>query len=93
MAKRSDDLTRLKRNKTGIRFNDLDRILRRLGWTCQSSTGSHYVYSKSRCLPIMIVKPHGTKKHCHPMDVSKVIAELQAAQKTAKKSTVEEKQD
>ena len=82
MAKKQDDLTRLKGNKTSVRFNDLERILKRHGWGLQSMSGSHHVYSKAGRLPVMIVKPHGKHRHCHPMDVIKVIAELESAEES-----------
>ncbi len=77
MAKKKDDLTRLKGNKVSVRFNGLERILKQHGWELQSTSGSHHVYAKADRLPVMIVKPHGKHKYCHPMDVNKVIAELE----------------
>ncbi len=78
MVKKHDDLAKLRNNKKGTRFNDLERILKQHGWQLQSITGSHHIYSKNDCLPIMIVKPHGNKKYCHPMDVNKVVNALEA---------------
>lgn len=78
MVKKPDDLSLLKKNKTGVRFEDLIRILKRHGWEHKSTTGSHYIYGKTGSLPIMIVKPHGKHKYCHPMDVNKVIAMLES---------------
>ncbi len=78
MVKKQDDLTSLKKNKTGIRFEDLTRILKRNNWEHQSTSGSHHIYSKPGHLPVMVVKPHGKHKHCHPMDVNKVIAALES---------------
>jgi predicted RNA binding protein YcfA (HicA-like mRNA interferase family) len=82
MAKKQGDLIRLKSNKKSIRFNDLERILNQHSWELQSTTGSHHVYGKAGRLPIMIVRPHGNHKYCHPMDVNKVIAELTVEEKT-----------
>lgn len=76
MAKKQDDLTRLKANQTSVRFNDLERILKQHGWKLQDISGSHHIYSKAGRLPVMIVKPHGKHKYCHPIDVDKVIVEL-----------------
>jgi predicted RNA binding protein YcfA (HicA-like mRNA interferase family) len=88
MAKKQDDLTWLKKNKMGVRFNDLEHLLKQHGWHHQSTTGSHHVYAKAGCLPIMVVKPHGKQKYCHPMDVNKVIAALDA-QEEAKEEAEE----
>jgi len=76
MVKKLDDRTKLIRNKKSTRLNELERILKQNGWKLQSTTGSHFTYGKTGCLPIMIVKPHGNKKYCHPMDVIKVINAL-----------------
>ncbi len=78
MVKKQADLTTLKGNKKSVRFNDLEQILKRHGWELQSVSGSHHIYSKAGRLPVMVVKPHGKHKYCHPMDVTKVIAELEA---------------
>lgn len=77
MGKKQSDLGWLRQNKKAVRFADLERILKRLGWKLQSTSGSHHVFSRRGSLPIMIVRPHGKHKYCHPMDVLKVIAELQ----------------
>jgi predicted RNA binding protein YcfA (HicA-like mRNA interferase family) len=77
MIKKQDDLTVLKNSKLSIRFAELDRILQRHGWQTQSVHGSHHIYCKPSHLPIMVVRPHGKQKYCHPMDVKKVITALQ----------------
>jgi len=77
MVKKPDDLTLLKRNKAGVRFEDLVRILKRHGWEHKSTAGSHHIYGRMGNLPIMLDKPHGNKKYCHPMDVNKVITMLE----------------
>lgn len=78
MARKQSDLSQLKNNKMGTRFSDLERILKQNHWELQSITGSHHVYCKTGCMPIMLVKPHGNHKFCHPMDVNKVISVLDA---------------
>jgi predicted RNA binding protein YcfA (HicA-like mRNA interferase family) len=77
MAKKRDDLSRLKDSKKNIRFDYLVGILMQRGWELQKISGSHHLYSTADRLPIMIVKPHGNHKYCHPRDVNKVIAELE----------------
>ena len=78
MVKKQDDLSKLKGNKKSVRFNELERILNQHGWILQSTSGSHHIYCRKGCLPIMIVRPHGKHKFCHPMDVNKVIAGLES---------------
>jgi predicted RNA binding protein YcfA (HicA-like mRNA interferase family) len=77
MAKKENPLTRLKKHKTNIGFSELVHILRDKGYVEQSIKGSHHIFGKKGNLPVMIVKPHGGKKSCHPMDVNKVIKMLE----------------
>ena len=77
MVKKNNQLVRLKKNKTNIAFSELSQILRNEGYVEQSIKGSHYIFGEKGNLPIMIVKPHGGKKSCHPMDVNKVIKILE----------------
>lgn len=78
MSANKTDLEILKGNKKSVKFEVLRKILLKVGYVEQSITGSHHIFSKPAHLPIMIVKPHGGKKHCHPMDVNKVIKMLEA---------------
>jgi len=73
MGKKSNYLFSLSKNKKGIRFTELVKVLKENGYTERNIAGSHHVYGKQGHLPIMIVKPHGGKNFCHPKDVNKVI--------------------
>lgn len=75
---RDDDIAALKRNKVGVRFSELVSILKAHGWEHRSTSGSHCVFAKKACQPILLVKAHGNNKFCYPMDVNKVIAALEA---------------
>jgi len=77
MVKKQAPLVRLKKNKTSIRFDELVALLRECGYSVQSVTGSHHIFGKPDQLSIMLVKPHGGKKNCHPMDVNEVIRVLE----------------
>ena len=74
---RDDDIAALKRNKVGVRFSELVSILKAHGWEHRSTSGSHCVFAKKACQPILLVKAHGNNKYCYPMDVNKVIAALE----------------
>lgn len=76
MTKKQNCLLKLKKTKTAIRFEELVQLLHENGYTQKSVTGSHYIFGKAGRLPIMLVKPHGGNKHCHPMSVNKVIRML-----------------
>jgi predicted RNA binding protein YcfA (HicA-like mRNA interferase family) len=78
MVKKESPLVRLKKHKTNVGFSDLVHVLNQNGYVEQSVKGSHHIFGKQGHLPIMIVKPHGGKKSCHPMDVNKVIKMLEA---------------
>jgi len=70
-------LEKLKRklveNPRGIRFSELLRVLRDLGYAESRQRGSHYVFRPSGDGPsVMIVKPHGGKPFCAAVDVKKV---------------------
>lgn len=77
MAKKQDALSLLRNNRKTTRFNDLIQIMKNHGWQLRNSSGSHHIYIKPGCLPIMVVKPHSGHKYCHPMDVNKVITALE----------------
>lgn len=78
MAKKSDPLSRLKKNKKNTKFDDLVAVLHDNNYSQQSITGSHYIFGKRGSLPIMIVRPHGSRQYCHPRDVNKAIKMLEA---------------
>ena len=77
MVKKQSNLTQLKNNKKGTRFNDLERILKQHGSELRVLMVHVDTYVRTGSLPIMVVKPHAGRKYCHPMDVNKVIAMLQ----------------
>lgn len=76
MTSQSDDLERLKRKPTGVRFSDLERIILRAGFTLDRVRGSHHVYVRGGRV-LTIVKPHGKRKTCHPRDVRDAIRFLE----------------
>jgi len=76
MAKRPGDLERLKRNPTGERFSDLERVILHAGFALDRIRGSHYVYVRGSQV-LTVVKPHGKRKTCHPADVRDVIRFLE----------------
>jgi len=80
MVKKQNPLVKLKASKANIKFAELVKILQLLGYIEQNIVGSHFIFGKTGHLPILIVKPHGNKKTCHPKDVNKVIKLLEAAE-------------
>ena len=70
------DLSKIKQNLKGVRFNELERIILRGGFKRVNASGSHYVYKKGSKI-LTVVKPHGGHKHCHWLDVKDVIKVLE----------------
>jgi predicted RNA binding protein YcfA (HicA-like mRNA interferase family) len=71
-------LEKLKRklveNPRGIRFSELLRVLRDLGYAEARQRGSHHVFRPRGDGPsILIVKPHGGRAFCSAVDVKRVI--------------------
>jgi predicted RNA binding protein YcfA (HicA-like mRNA interferase family) len=76
VTRRPDDLERLKRNPTGIRFSDLERVILGAGFVLDRTRGSHHVYVRGGRV-LTVLKPHGKRKTCHPRDVRDVIRFLE----------------
>jgi predicted RNA binding protein YcfA (HicA-like mRNA interferase family) len=75
-------LEKLKRklavNPRSVRFSDLVRALRDLGYREVRAQGSHHVFRPGGPGPSMlVVRPHGGQTFCSVVDVKKVIALLE----------------
>ncbi len=75
-------LAKLKRklaeNPRGIRFAELVRVLRSLGYVEARSRGSHHVFRPAGPGPsILLVKPHAVRTFCAEVDVERVLALLE----------------
>lgn len=70
------NLSRIKQNPKGVRFNQLERIILREGFKRVNISGSHHIYKKGSKI-LTVVKPHGRHKHCHWLDVKDVIRILE----------------
>ncbi len=69
---------KLARNPKSIRFSELVRVLRDLGYLESGGRGSHHVFRPKDTGPsILIVKPHGGRSFCSVVDVNKVVALLE----------------
>ena len=70
---------KLAANPQNIRFADLTRVLRDLGYREVRVQGSHHIFRPDGPGPsILIVRPHGGKNLCSMVDVKKVITLLDA---------------
>ena len=69
---------RLAENPRGVRFNELVRVLGKLGYVEVRSRGSHHVFRPAGQGPsILIVKPHSGRTLCAEADVRRVLALLE----------------
>lgn len=69
---------KLRENPRNIRFAELVRVLRDLGYEEVRARGSHHVFRPRGSGPsILIVKPHGSRNLCAEVDVGKVVALLE----------------
>jgi predicted RNA binding protein YcfA (HicA-like mRNA interferase family) len=67
----------LRSSPKGIRFADLVRVLRDLGFEEARSKGSHHIFRRPGGPGILIVKPHGGRNFCSLADVHKVVELLE----------------
>jgi predicted RNA binding protein YcfA (HicA-like mRNA interferase family) len=75
-------LKKLKRKLSeapgAIRFDELVRVLRDMGYSEARSRGSHHVFRPEGPGPsILIVKPHAGRAFCAEVDVRRVLALLE----------------
>jgi len=77
MARREKLLQKMQRNPRGIRFAELQALLRHEGFVLFNRRGSHCTYHRADGRMLTIVRPHGKRKTCHPDDIRKVLEALQ----------------
>jgi predicted RNA binding protein YcfA (HicA-like mRNA interferase family) len=77
---------RLAANPRNVRFSDLTRVLRDLGYREVRVQGSHYVFRPDGPGPsLLVVRPHGGRNLCAVVDVKKVIALLESQEEENEK--------
>jgi len=59
-----------------IRFAQVGALLKYEGFVLFNSRGSHSTFHHADGRLITIVRPHGTRKTCHPADVRKLLEVL-----------------
>ncbi|MGO8903778.1 MAG: type II toxin-antitoxin system HicA family toxin [Isosphaeraceae bacterium] len=73
MSRRDMLLERMRSAPGATRFNRLQALLGSEGFTVINTRGSHFTYQHSDGRLLVIVRPHGKRKRCHPRDVRKVL--------------------
>lgn len=76
MSRRLKLLSKMRNTPGKIRFAEVDSLLRYQGFVRFNTRGSHCTYHHADGRLITIVKPHGTRKTCHPDDVRKLLEVL-----------------
>ena len=74
---RWEKLLELMRSTPGeIRFSQLQALLRHEGFRVINKRGSHFTYQHDDGRLVVVVRPHGNHKACHPKDIRKALAIL-----------------
>jgi predicted RNA binding protein YcfA (HicA-like mRNA interferase family) len=69
-------IEKMRRSPATIRFNQVETLLRRMGFVLFNSRGSHRTYHHADGRVLTIVRPHGRHKTCHPQDIRKLLGLL-----------------
>ena len=76
MSRRDKLLERMRSTPATTRFSQLQALLGYERFTVINTRGSHFTYQHSDGRLLVIVRPHGKRKTCHPRDVRKVLEVL-----------------
>ena len=66
-------IDRIQAAPKSVRFSELERLLRFLGFARYKQRGSHVSYKNPSGKAITIVRPHGREAFCYQYDVKKVL--------------------
>ena len=73
MSRRDKLLERMRTAPGATRFVQLQALLAFEGFEVINTRGSHFTYQHSDERLLVIVRPHGKRKTCHPRDVRRVL--------------------
>ena len=76
MARREKLINKMRNSPGGIRFPEVDALLRSEGFVLFNQRGSHRTYHRADGRVLTIVKPHGGRKTCHPSDIRRLLRAL-----------------
>lgn len=62
MSRHTKAIQRIINNPKNVSFENLDKILRGIGYESRNNGSSHFVYSKAGCFPITIPKHKPVKE-------------------------------
>ena len=76
MSRREKLLEKMRANPGDVRFSEVEALLRHEGFVLFNSRGSHRAYHRADGRLLTVVRPHGGRKTCHPVDVRKLLEAL-----------------
>jgi predicted RNA binding protein YcfA (HicA-like mRNA interferase family) len=80
LTKRGKRESAIRRNPKGVRFDDLDSVLRDTGFVRGQAGGSHVAYRHSRyAIRVTVVMPHTGERFVKAYQVEQALAAIDAA--------------
>jgi len=76
MSRRVKLVERMRSTPEATRFSQVQALLEYEGFTVINTRGSHFTYQHSDGRLLVVVRPHGKRKTCHPRDVRKILEAL-----------------
>lgn len=76
MTQREKLIEKMKSHPGAIRFSQVDALLKYEGFVLFNKRGSHFTYHRADGCLLTIVKPHGSRKTCHPSDIRRLLRTL-----------------
>ncbi len=76
MGRREKLLQKMQTTPAGIRFGEVEALLRYEEFVLFNRRGSHCTFHRADGRVLTIVHPHGGSKTCHPSDIRKPLEAL-----------------
>lgn len=76
MTRREKLIDKMRNNPGGIRFSQVESLLKYEDFVLFNKRGSHYTWHRADGRLLTIVKPHGGRKTCRPSDIRRLLRAL-----------------
>ena len=76
MSRREKLIEKMRRTPGGIRFAEVEALLRHQGFVLFNTRGSHRTYHDASGRVLTIVRSHGGRKTCDPDDIKTLLEVL-----------------
>ena len=76
MSRRDKLLGLMRTTPAAVRFAQLQALLKYEGFQVINKRGGHFTYHHDDGRLLVVVRPHGRHKTCHPRDVRRVLEVL-----------------